>query len=80
MRREDDRSVTRVLFVEGKDEAAFRSFAQGLALPWRLLARPGQGLFLLEVTHATGETERAAAALANARTWTFDVVDEHPGG
>ncbi|HYN41121.1 MAG TPA: hypothetical protein VE129_05040 [Thermoanaerobaculia bacterium] len=72
--------MTRVLFVEGKDEAALLSFAQGLALPWRLLARCEQGLFLLEVTHPAGETERAASALANARAWTFVVVDEHPGG
>ena len=72
--------MTRVLFIEGKDETALRSFARELALPWRLLASPEQALFLLEVTHATGEPERAAAALANARTWTFDVVDEQPGG
>jgi len=72
--------VTRVLFIEGKDEAALRSFARTLSLPWRFLARPGQGLFLLEVTHPDAETERAAAALSNARAWTFDVVDERPGG
>jgi hypothetical protein len=72
--------VTRVLFIEGKDEASLRSFAQGLALPWRLLARPEQGLFLLEVTHPAEETELAAATLASVRTWTFAIVHEHPGG
>ena len=72
--------MTRVLFAEGKDEAALRAFAQGLALPWRLLARPEQGLFLLEVTHHGPEIERAAAGLANVRTWTFDVVDERSDG
>ncbi len=72
--------MTRVLFVEGKDEAALRAFALGLALPWRLLARPEQGLFLLEVAHPDQETERAAAALGSVRAWTFDVVGEHPGG
>jgi hypothetical protein len=72
--------VTRVLFVEGKDEGTLRSFALGLALPWRLLARPGQGLFLLEVTHPAEDAECAAAALAGVRAWTFDVVDEHSGG
>jgi len=72
--------VTRVLFIEGSDETALRSFALRLALPWRLLRRSEQGLVLLEVSHPTEETERAAAALANARSWTFDVVDEHPGG
>lgn len=71
--------MTRVLFVEGKDETALRSFAQGLALPWRLLTRPEQKLFLLEVTHPAEETERAAAALTGVRAWTFDVLDEHPG-
>ncbi len=71
--------MTRVLFIEGKDEAALRSFAKGLALPWRLLVRPEQGLFLLEVTQPDQETERAAAALASIRAWTFDVVGEHPG-
>ena len=72
--------MTRVLFVEGKDEAALRAFAQRLTLPWRLLARPEQGLFLLEVSRPTQESERAASALPGTRTWTFDIVDEHPGG
>ncbi len=72
--------MTRVLFVEGRDEAALRSFALELVRPWRLLARPEQGLFLLEVTQPGEETERAAAALASVRAWTFDVVGEHPGG
>lgn len=72
--------MTRVLFVEGKDEAALRLFARRLTLPWRLLARPEQGLFLLETTDPGTEIERAAAALASVRTWTFDVVGEHPGG
>ena len=72
--------MTRVLFIEGKDEAALRSFALGLALPWRLLARPEQGLFLLEVTHPAEETELAAAVLQSVRTWTFAIVGEHPGG
>lgn len=72
--------MTRILFVEGKDEAVLRAFAQGLTLPWRLLGRPAQGLFLLEVTDPLAETESAAAALERVRTWTFDVVDEHPGG
>lgn len=72
--------MTRILFVEGKDEAVLRAFARRLALPWRLLSRPAQGLFLLEVTDPREETESAAAALGSVRAWTFDVVDEHPGG
>jgi len=71
--------VTRVLFVEGRDESALRAFALGIALPWRLLARSEQGLYLLEVTHPGEETESAAAALADVRAWTFDVLDERPG-
>lgn len=72
------RTVTRVLFIEGKDEAALRAFAASLATPWRLLSRPEQGLFLLEAADPGGEAERAAAALAGARAWTFDVVAEGP--
>lgn len=72
--------MTRVLFVEGKDEAELRAFAQKLTLPWRLLARPEQGLFLLETTDPGREIERAAAELANAHAWTFDILDEEPGG
>lgn len=72
--------MTRVLFVEGKDEAALREFAQRLTLPWRLLARPEQGLFLLETTDPGKENERAAAELPNAHAWTFDVLDEESGG
>lgn len=71
--------MTRVLFVEGRDDAVLRAFALGLAFPWRLLARPEQGLYLLEVTRPGEETERAAAKLAGVRTWTFDVVDESAG-
>lgn len=71
--------MTRILFAEGKDEAVLRAFARGLTLPWRLLSRPAQGLFLLEVTDPREETERDAAALESVRAWTFDVVDEHPG-
>ncbi|MBK8595144.1 MAG: hypothetical protein IPN83_06055 [Holophagales bacterium] len=72
--------MKRVLFVEGTDEAALRSFAAGLNHPWRLLARPEQGLYLLEVTEPGEETGRAAAKLAGFRSWTFDVLDERAGG
>lgn len=70
----------RVLFVEGKDEAVLRAFAQGLTPRWRLLSRPEQGLFLLETTDPGREIERAASGLAGTHAWTFDVLDEHPGG
>lgn len=70
--------MTRVLFVEGKDEAALRAFAASLATPWRLLSRTEQGLFLLEAVDAGAEVEQAAANLAGARAWAFDVVAEGP--
>lgn len=73
-------SVTRVLFVEARDEAALRDFASGLSSPWRLLSRPEQGLFLLEATGAGAEAESAAGELPGVRAWAFDVVDEDPGG
>lgn len=70
--------MKRVLFVEGKDEAALRAFAASLATPWRLLARPEQGLFLLEAADPCAEAEQAAANLAGARAWAFGVVAEGP--
>ena len=70
--------MTRVLFVEGRDEAALRSLAEGLAVPWRLLARPEQGLFLLEATDPAPELEREAASLPGLRAWAFDVLDQRP--
>ena len=68
-----------IVFVEGPDEAALRAFARTLDVPWRLLARPEQGLFLLEVTDRAGEAERAAASLQGVRSWAFGVVDEGTG-
>ena len=70
--------MTRVVFVEGRDEAALREFARVLACRWRLLARPGQGLVLLEATDPGEEAERGAASLPGVRTWAFEVVDEGP--
>jgi len=49
----------RVLFVEGKEEAALRALAQVLPHPYWLLA--GEGVFLLQVFGASEE------ALARAR-------------
>jgi hypothetical protein len=68
----------RVLFVEGKDEAALRAFAARLSTPWRLLSRPEQGLFLLEASDPGEEHERAAASVPGAQAWAFDVVAEGP--
>ena len=68
--------MTRVLFVEGTDEAALRAFARGLRTPWRLLSRPEQGLFLLEADRPGEAAESAAAALPGLRSWTFEVVED----
>lgn len=70
--------MTRVLFVEGRDEAALRKLAERLGVPWRLLARPEQGLFLLEATDPTPEVEREAVSLPGLRAWAFDVLDGRP--
>ncbi|MHB8798508.1 MAG: hypothetical protein ACYDBY_08620 [Thermoanaerobaculia bacterium] len=72
--------MTRVLFVEGKDEAALRKLAERHGAPWRLLARPEQGLFLLEATDPVPGLDREAASLPGLRAWTFDVVDPGPPG
>ena len=73
--------MTRVLFVEGKDEAALRALAARLEGPWRLLSRPEQGLFLLEAELPAGDDgglEREAARLEGARAWSFEVLDGRP--
>lgn len=70
--------MTRVLFVEGRDEAPLRALATRLAGGWRLLSRPEQGLFLLEATDPGEDVEREAGALPGHRAWSFDVVDEGP--
>lgn len=67
--------MTRVLFVEGKDADALRALAARLDVPWRLLARPEQGLFLLEATGPPPEVEREAASLPGLRAWAFDVLE-----
>ncbi len=68
----------RVLFVEAGDRAILATFARGLRVPWRLLSRPEQKLWLLESTGAGVEVERVAAVLPGVRAWAFDVVDEGP--
>ncbi len=67
--------MTRVLFVEGRNEAALRALAERTDAAWRLLARPEQGLFLLEATDPPPGLEREAATVPGLRAWAFDVVD-----
>ena len=70
--------MRRILFAEGRDEAGLRAFARDLACRWRLLARPEQGLFLLETEDPGEEAERVAGSLPGVKAWAFDVVDEGP--
>ena len=70
--------MKRVLFVEGRDEAPLRALAERCPAPWRLLARPEQGLFLLEATDPAPDLEREASSLPGLRAWAFDVVDRRP--
>lgn len=70
--------MTRVLFVEGRDEAELRALAERAGAAWRLLARPEQGLFLLEATDPAPELEREAASHPGLRAWAFDVLDRRP--
>ncbi len=70
--------MKRVLFVEGRDEATLRALAARLDAAWRLLARPEQGLFLLEVTDPAPDLEREASSLPCHRAWVFDVLDGRP--
>ena len=72
--------VRRVLFAEGKDEASLRGLAARHDGPWRLLARPEQGLFLLEATDPGEELERQVGSSPGVRAWVFDVVAEGPPG
>jgi hypothetical protein len=80
----------KVLFVEGKDPEALRGFARRFPHPYRLLYRPEQGLYLLEVTFRdegreaqaiSEEMEREAAGLTGFRSWSFELIEEdsqHP--
>ncbi|WP_276953833.1 hypothetical protein [Allomeiothermus silvanus] len=65
----------RVLFVEGKDLQALRAMARRFPHPYRLLYRPEQGLYLLEVWAVGGEMERAAADLEGFRSWSFELLE-----
>jgi len=63
----------RVLFVEGKEEAALRALAQALPHPFWLLA--GEGVFLLQVFGASEEAVNRAKGVPGARVWAFRFQD-----
>ncbi|MCS7058545.1 MAG: hypothetical protein NZ849_10415 [Meiothermus sp.] len=66
----------RVLFVEGKDLGALRELARGFPHPYRLLYRPEQGLYLLEVWGYAPGLEAAVSGLEGFRSWSFELLEE----
>jgi hypothetical protein len=63
----------RVLFVEGKEEAALRALAQALPHPYWLLA--GEGVFLLQVFGASEEALARAREVPGVKVWAFRLQD-----
>jgi hypothetical protein len=66
----------KVLFIEGNNLAALRSLARDFPHPYRLLWRPEQELYLLEVWAHTPEMEAAAKRLEGFRSWSFELLEE----
>lgn len=66
----------KVLFVEGRDGEALRRLARSFPHPYRLLYRPEQALYLLEVWAYAPEVEAAAAGLEGVRAWSFELLEE----
>jgi len=71
-----DYKPMKVLFVEGKDLEALRALARKYPHPYRLLHRPEQALYLLEVWAFSSEIEAAAAGLEGFRSWSFELLEE----
>jgi hypothetical protein len=63
----------RVLFGEGKEEAALRALAQALPHPYWLLA--GEGVFLLQVFGASEEALARAREVPGVKVWAFRLQD-----
>ncbi|MGK0617980.1 hypothetical protein [Meiothermus cerbereus] len=66
----------KVLFVEGKYPEPLRALARRYPHPYRLLHRPEQALFLLEVWAFGPEMEAAALRLEGYRSWSFELLEE----
>ncbi|PZA05838.1 MULTISPECIES: hypothetical protein [unclassified Meiothermus] len=66
----------RVLFVEGKDLQALRAIARRFPHPYRLLYRPEQELYLLEVWAFGDELVEETAKLEKVRSWSFELLEE----
>lgn len=66
----------KVLFVEGKEPEPLRALARQHPHPYRLLHRPEQALYLLEVWAFGPEMEAAATGLEGYRSWSFELLEE----
>ncbi len=66
----------KVLFVEGKNPEPLRQLARRQPHPYRLLYRPEQALYLLEVWAYAPELEIAATELEGYRSWSFELLEE----
>ncbi len=66
----------KVLFVEGKNPEPLRSLARKYPHPYRLLQRPEQGLYLLEVWAYDPGLEAEAAGLEGFKSWSFELLEE----
>lgn len=69
----------KVLFVEGPDAEPLRSLARAYPYPYRLLQRPQQGLYLLEVWAMGSDIQKAAQSLHGFRSWDFELLEEGQG-
>lgn len=66
----------KVLFVEGKDLEALRSFTRKHRHPYRILFRKEQGLYLLEMWGVGEQTIGEAENLEGVRAWSFVLLEE----
>lgn len=66
----------KVLFIEGKDPQPLRELARRFRHPYRLLYRPEQELYLLEVWAYLPQMEQEAAELEGFRCWSFELMEE----
>lgn len=66
----------KVLFVEGKDPEPLRQLARQHPHPYRLLYRPQEQLYLLEVWAFGPELEAQVVGLEGFRSWCFELLEE----
>ncbi|MDX2004467.1 MAG: hypothetical protein SFU83_04245 [Meiothermus sp.] len=64
----------RVLFIEGKQAEPLQDLARSIPNPYRLMCRPEQGLYLLEVWAHAPELEARVGGMEGFKCWAFDVL------